>query len=389
MKYWIVPSNNSTFCIGDAIKEQNGLVDWRQSNNFAVGDIVFIYLSKPDCCIKYKMEVVKVKIDEDIHFDQEQFWKDKEVYYSGLGAYLYVRFKLNETYPDELFSLRHMREHGLKGSLQGVQECPNVLLDFLLNPSSSVEDDYDVDYPEDDEALYEGSLIKVMANKYERNRDARKKCIEIKGAKCAVCGFDFVEMYGEVGKGFIHVHHVVPISSIGKTYKLDIIKDLVPVCPNCHYMLHRKNPPYEIVELKKQWEENNYGSALAAEPLPQYDSLANVIVGVVKNDNVEPFLHGNAKLYYFGKRFPSKYNIKNIDYFAPYFNGGIRGYYDVSTVRYARKNEIVQSVEFEDDSSRIVLELSSYHHISDTPQKISLANYNYAFISLNKIVKVN
>lgn len=62
---------------------------------------------------------------------------------------------------------------------------------------------------------------------------------------------DFEAAYGEVGKGFIHVHHVVPISSIGKEYELDVEKDLVPVCPNCHYMLHRKDPPYTVEEMKK------------------------------------------------------------------------------------------------------------------------------------------
>jgi 5-methylcytosine-specific restriction protein A len=50
---------------------------------------------------------------------------------------------------------------------------------------------------------------------------------------------DFEKMYGELGRGFIHIHHVVPISTIGKEYLLDPVKDLVPVCPNCHAMLHR------------------------------------------------------------------------------------------------------------------------------------------------------
>ena len=66
-----------------------------------------------------------------------------------------------------------------------------------------------------------------------------------------VCGKDFEEQYGSIGKGFIHVHHLTPISSIGKEYKLNIDKDLVPVCPNCHYMLHRKDPPYTPEELKE------------------------------------------------------------------------------------------------------------------------------------------
>lgn len=251
MKFWLVPSNNNTFRIGDAIEAQDGLVDWRQSNNFAIGDIVFIYISKPYHSIRYRMEVVKVKIDEDVHFDQERFWTDKDLYYSGLGMYQYVRFKLLETYTDDILSLHHMHEHGLKGNLQGVQGCSGELLDFLLNPYEKVNEDvYDVDYPEDDETLYEGALIKVMANKYERNQKARRECVAKKGYRCSVCGKDFEATYGEIGKGFIHVHHLTPISSIGKEYKLDVDNDLAPVCPNCHYMLHRKVPPYTIEELK-------------------------------------------------------------------------------------------------------------------------------------------
>jgi len=251
MKYWIVPSNDSTFRIGDAIEAQGGLVDWRQSNNFAVGDIVFIYISKPFHSIRYKMEVVKVKIDIDAHIGQERFWTDKATYYSGLGKYQYVRFKLLEAYTDDIMSLHHMHEHGLKGNLQGVQSCPTELQEFLLNPYQTVNVDvYDVDYPEDDDKLYEGALIKVLANKYERNQKARKECVEKKGYKCLVCGQDFEATYGEIGKGFIHVHHLTPISSIGKEYELNVDTDLVPVCPNCHYMLHRKDPPYTINELK-------------------------------------------------------------------------------------------------------------------------------------------
>lgn len=252
MKYWLVPSNDSTFRIGDAIEAQGGVVDWRQSNNYAIGDIVFVYISKPYHAIRYKMEVVKVKIDEDGHLDQERFWTDKDTYYSGLGMYQYVRFKLIEAYTDDLLSLHHLHEHGLKGNLQGVQTCPQELLEFLMNPRLTINDDvYDVDYPEDDEKLYEGALITVKANKYERNQKARKECVAKKGYRCMVCGKDFEEQYGEIGKGFIHVHHLVPISSIGKEYELNVDKDLAPVCPNCHYMLHRKDPPYTIEEMQK------------------------------------------------------------------------------------------------------------------------------------------
>ena len=124
------------------------------------------------------MEVIKVKIDIDAHIGQERFWTDKATYYSGLGKYQYVRFKLLEAYTDDIMSLHHMHEHGLKGNLQGVQSCPTELQEFLLNPYQTANDDvYDVDYPAEDEELYEGAVIKVLANKYERNQKARKECI--------------------------------------------------------------------------------------------------------------------------------------------------------------------------------------------------------------------
>lgn len=255
MKYWIVPSNDSTFRIGDAIAAQNGLVDWR-TDKFSVGDIVFIYKTIPEKRIHYKMEVMKVKMIFDEAFEQEPFWTDKDQYYGGITSF-YARFKLLEEYSDDILSLHHLHEHGYEGIPRSVRECKDAdLIQFLLFPYQTVNDDvYDVDYPEDDEKLYEGALMTVKANKYERNQKARRECVAKKGYRCLVCGKDFEEQYGSIGKGFIHVHHLTPISSIGKEYELNVDKDLAPVCPNCHYMLHRKDPPYTIKELQEMLQD--------------------------------------------------------------------------------------------------------------------------------------
>ncbi|HEV2130080.1 MAG TPA: HNH endonuclease [Longimicrobiaceae bacterium] len=63
--------------------------------------------------------------------------------------------------------------------------------------------------------------------------------------RCAVCGLDLAERYGEAARGLIHVHHLVPIAEIGSDYSVDPIADLRPVCPNCHAVIHRREPPYE------------------------------------------------------------------------------------------------------------------------------------------------
>ena len=250
MKYWIVPSKDSTFRISDAIKAQNGLVDWR-TDKFSEGDIVFIYKTIPEKRIHYKMEEQKVKMRFDQAFEQELFWTDKVQYYGGITSF-YARFKLLEEYTDDILSLEHLHEHGFQGLPRSVREIKeNELLDFLFHPHQIVDDEvYDVDYPDNDEKLYEGALVTIKANRYERNQKARRECVAKKGYHCLVCGRDFESTYGEIGRGFIHVHHLTPISTIGQEYELNVDTDLVPVCPNCHYMLHRKNPPYTIEELK-------------------------------------------------------------------------------------------------------------------------------------------
>lgn len=100
------------------------------------------------------------------------------------------------------------------------------------------------DYPDEADTANnmfpEGGKKEVLVNKYERSPEARKKCIEIYKARCAVCDMSFGETYGEFAEGFIHVHHIKQLSEIAKEYVVDAENDLRPVCPNCHAMLHRK-----------------------------------------------------------------------------------------------------------------------------------------------------
>jgi len=104
---------------------------------------------------------------------------------------------------------------------------------------------------EDNMELLEGNTREVKINVYERNPIAREQCINHYGCECFVCSFSFELQYGEIGKSFIHVHHLVELSAIKKEYSIDPIKDLRPVCPNCHAMIHRKKPAFSIEEVKK------------------------------------------------------------------------------------------------------------------------------------------
>lgn len=97
----------------------------------------------------------------------------------------------------------------------------------------------------------EGAVTRVLVNSYERNLAARRACIDRWGVKCQVCGFDFQQVYGEIGQSFIHVHHTKPLAEIGAMYEVDPKEDLVPVCPNCHAMLHSSTPAMEIDVLRR------------------------------------------------------------------------------------------------------------------------------------------
>jgi len=114
---------------------------------------------------------------------------------------------------------------------------------FRFNPLLEVADD--------SKTFVEGSTSQVLQTRYERNIYARDACLRHHGYTCKVCELNFEETYGSIGYKFIHVHHLTPVSTIGKEYVVNPVDDLRPVCPNCHAMLHRQSPPLTIEELKQ------------------------------------------------------------------------------------------------------------------------------------------
>ncbi len=60
----------------------------------------------------------------------------------------------------------------------------------------------------------------------------------------------FCKKIRELGRNFIHIHHLVELSTIKRSYQVDPVKDLRTVCPNCHAMIHKRRPAYSIEEIK-------------------------------------------------------------------------------------------------------------------------------------------
>ena len=100
--------------------------------------------------------------------------------------------------------------------------------------------------------LEEGAKLERISQGYERNPLARQRCLDARGTACTVCGMDFGKVYGPEFKGMIEVHHIVPLSHIHRGHVVNPVKDLIPVCPNCHRALHsKKEGVFTAQELKK------------------------------------------------------------------------------------------------------------------------------------------
>jgi 5-methylcytosine-specific restriction protein A len=254
---WLISSNDEVFDLVSCLNE-NQFVDWQPSFSPSIGDIVYVYRTKPIQRICYKMIVTDINIPYRNTINDIKYWGPN---HSPKGATNpdtpYHRLKLLAESSSSSLQLTELIKAGIKHAPQGPERLNGNLLIHIQNAFNNDNPYFDV--IENTEGYYEGALKKVYVNRYERDRDARERCIEVHGCKCSVCGMDFEKMYGEIGHGFIHVHHIIPISTIGEEYKIDPIKDLVPVCPNCHAMLHKgkEGEVLTIDKLKEIIDKNN------------------------------------------------------------------------------------------------------------------------------------
>jgi 5-methylcytosine-specific restriction protein A len=134
------------------------------------------------------------------------------------------------------------------------QEIRNVLeFESLLNNVSKIEDDELLE----GDSVKEGRILYKMHKVRERNREIiekkKKKVLKEKGTlNCEACDLNFEEKYGQLGKGFIECHHIIPLSNfeVNKDTRLD---DLALLCSNCHKMIHKDSNSYSIEEFKQKW----------------------------------------------------------------------------------------------------------------------------------------
>ncbi|MFZ2998840.1 MAG: hypothetical protein WA071_00695 [Undibacterium umbellatum] len=167
--------------------------------------------------------------------DMQEMWRD-----TATGE---MASRLHKNPPESSLSMGewgvwNIRIAGVSGKFSLGGPVPSVDLSHEKNGSTN------------DVALLEGALLAVELTVYERNATARRLCIEHYGPSCQACGMNYENKYGAIGAGLIHVHHVTPLASIGAEYRVDPVCDLIPLCANCHHVVHRRSPPYSVAEMR-------------------------------------------------------------------------------------------------------------------------------------------
>jgi len=100
---------------------------------------------------------------------------------------------------------------------------------------------------------FEGKATKAEVDLLFRNRTLVSIKKQLSDCRCEICNFKYQELYGQPGAGFIIAHHLKPISSGPRVNRLE---DIALVCANCHSIIHTKNPPYSIDEMKALIKQN-------------------------------------------------------------------------------------------------------------------------------------
>jgi len=179
-------------------------------------------------------------------------------------AIRHIKLCQDEGYSLKTFRMYH-REGNLKTGTAKIKGFERHAVDSVLVKEdgawfaypSGVDFSLSEDLGRTDEVFLEGARSKTQGETIERSAAARQACLKIYGLNCAVCEFNFEKLYGPHGYGFIHVHHLNPISATSGEYIVNPEKDLRPVCPNCHAMLHRGQgrEPLSISQLQNMMEE--------------------------------------------------------------------------------------------------------------------------------------
>jgi hypothetical protein len=194
----------------------------------------------PNKFIQHKRELIWYG-KPNAHSQQPLF---KKLFHGAVIPLVFVRW---DNANAKFLHLGQPRINSYRDGVELSNKIKTIELSFIFENNSSSDPS-----PEGFiESKLEGARIEVTVNRYERDPALRLECIKHNGTICKVCGFDFEKVYGKLGRDYCHVHHIKPLSKLKKETLVDPKTDLIPLCANCHSMIHRRKETLRPEELKK------------------------------------------------------------------------------------------------------------------------------------------
>ena len=234
-----------TYFMGDLVNEQDGTYYYRKVGIKTEKNVLFLF--------QYNNHIIASAVLSDtVKYDAPI---DGEYY----GAWKFDKDTIQVFRPITLNEIQ-----AIDNNVQGFSQVKRIIdMSYLEKIMKLIEEKKRPDIPEeislmDSQGLKEGAKKQILVNAYERNAIARNQCIthyKIKDSgkvKCQVCSFCFEDFYGEEFKDKIHIHHIKALAEIDDEYEVDPVKDLIPICPNCHYAVHSSRREF----LKHRVDEN-------------------------------------------------------------------------------------------------------------------------------------
>ena len=269
MANWLVTVNYAEFDL-EAAYDALPQIYWKNSaisegKGLQLNDIVHVYVTQPISKVMYQFKVIGHADKSEYPLAQKAFWKDKTQLDSIKGYAIFEKLKkINKATLsfDYFLQKKLVSDAPIQGRRTDRDKAPNdpirIFLDHIVNEfgNDALETNYPDEANVESKTFPEGAKQTVQVNRYERNPEARAKCIEFHKARCKVCDMSFAETYGSFAKDFIHVHHKKPLYEISEQYEVNPKNDLIPVCPNCHAMLHKQENgiPMTVERLKLLYE---------------------------------------------------------------------------------------------------------------------------------------
>ncbi|MHA6252206.1 EVE domain-containing protein [Oceanobacillus sp. CAU 1775] len=269
MNTWIFQGNPKSFNVNDYLLENESIIWSIRQNHYAdrieVGDIVYIWRSdgnnRGSGGIVARTEVISMpKPYLKSNVNANSYWLVDMVEDNYLGVELKVHDVLvdNGIYRSELeanVELSDLMILRLRQNTNYLVEEKDVnelakLWSNKIKRDENIRLDLEAERAEEGKGI-EGNSKFYYEKRYERDYKNRMLAIEIHGLNCFGCDFNFEAVYGERGRDFIEIHHIKPLSELDKATEVNPETDLVPLCANCHRMVHRRQNDVLSVEALK------------------------------------------------------------------------------------------------------------------------------------------